>query len=52
MSVLAAEGQAARIWRGMRSSPKAMVALTVCLILIVSAIFAPWIAPQNPYDLG
>ncbi len=52
MSVLAAEGQAARIWRGMRASPKAMIALTVCLILIVSAIFAPWIAPQNPYDLG
>jgi peptide/nickel transport system permease protein len=52
MSALAAEGQAARIWRGMRASPKAMIALTVCLILIVSAIFAPWIAPQNPYDLG
>ena len=52
MSVLAAEGQAARIWRGMRSSPKAMVALTVCLILIAGAVLAPWIAPQNPYDLG
>ena len=52
MSALAAEGQAARIWRGMRSSPKAMVALTVCLILIAGAVLAPWIAPQNPYDLG
>ena len=52
MSALAAEGQAARIWRGMRASPKAMIALTVCLILIAGAVLAPWIAPQNPYDLG
>lgn len=52
MSVLAAEGQAARIWRGMRASPKAMIALTVCLLLVLGAVFAPWIAPQNPYDLG
>ncbi len=52
MSVLAAEGQTARIWRGMRASPKAMMALAVCLILLAAAVLAPWIAPQDPYDLN
>ena len=52
MSALTADGQLARIWRGMRASPKAMIALTVCVLLILGAVLAPWIAPQNPYDLG
>ncbi|MFD1881401.1 ABC transporter permease [Paracoccus pacificus] len=51
-AVFAAEGMSARVWRGMRASPKAMIALSVCVILIVAAVLAPWIAPQNPYDLG
>ena len=30
----------------------ALAALAVLALLILAAIFAPWIAPQNPYDLG
>ncbi|MEO5619502.1 MAG: ABC transporter permease [Cypionkella sp.] len=33
------------------SSPKASIAALICLLLILSAVFAPLIAPQNPYDL-
>lgn len=46
------EGMAARIARGLLSSPKASIAALMCLILLISAIFAPVIAPQNPYDLN
>ena len=31
--------------------PSAIVGSVILLIFIVAAIFAPWIAPQNPYDL-
>ncbi|MFX0542592.1 ABC transporter permease [Roseovarius sp. S4756] len=33
------------------SDPVAIGAGIVLLILVVMAVFAPWIAPQNPYDL-
>ncbi|MBR9764186.1 MAG: ABC transporter permease [Rhodobacteraceae bacterium] len=46
------ESMAARILRGLLSSPKATIAALICLILVFSAIFAPMIAPQNPYDLN
>ncbi|WP_010139021.1 ABC transporter permease [Oceanicola sp. S124] len=46
------ESMAARILRGLLSSPKATIAAVICLILVFSAIFAPLIAPQNPYDLN
>jgi peptide/nickel transport system permease protein len=29
----------------------ALLALFTCGILLIAALFAPWIAPQNPYDL-
>jgi peptide/nickel transport system permease protein len=45
------EGMAARSLRGLRQSPQAMIAATVCVLLLLSALFAPLIAPQNPYDL-
>lgn len=41
----------ARSARGLRQSPKAMIAAAICVLLLLSAIFAPLIAPQNPYDL-
>jgi peptide/nickel transport system permease protein len=31
--------------------PSAIVGSIILLIFIIAAIFAPWIAPQNPYDL-
>ncbi len=33
-----------------RTSPVAVVSGLVALIIILSAVFAPWIAPHNPFD--
>jgi peptide/nickel transport system permease protein len=35
----------------LRSSPTAIVALVVAFICLGCAIFAPWVAPTNPFDL-
>lgn len=40
-----------RAWQHYRQSPFAVVALMMCSIIILAAVFAPWIAPQDPYDL-
>ncbi|WP_342363474.1 ABC transporter permease [Terrarubrum flagellatum] len=32
-------------------SPSAVIGLSILLILLALAILAPWITPQNPYDL-
>lgn len=40
-----------RFWRAFRSSPTAMVGLAVLVCIVLLALFAPLIAPQNPYDL-
>ena len=34
-----------------RSSPVAMGAALLALLCVVSAVFAPWLAPHNPFDL-
>ncbi|HUN12331.1 MAG TPA: ABC transporter permease, partial [Rhabdaerophilum sp.] len=34
-----------------RHSPVAIIALVLLLLLVVTAVLAPWIAPQNPHDL-
>jgi peptide/nickel transport system permease protein len=33
-------------------SPAVMVAAIVAIAIIIGAVFAPWIAPVNPYDLA
>ncbi|HWL72801.1 MAG TPA: ABC transporter permease, partial [Burkholderiaceae bacterium] len=42
-------------WRRFASqfaeSKIAMFGLAMLLVVIAIALFAPWIAPQNPYDL-
>ena len=35
-----------------RHSPVALIAALVALILVVAAVFAPWIAPHNPMDVA
>ncbi len=50
-SILSPEGTLRRAFGGLRTSPKAGLALAVCLLLIGAALLAPLIAPQNPYDL-
>ena len=54
MSLLALRGEslAARMLAGILSSPKATIAAVACTVLLLAAVLAPWIAPQNPYDLG
>ncbi|WP_127145150.1 ABC transporter permease [Pelagibacterium montanilacus] len=38
------------IFYSFRTSPVAVVAASIALILILAAVFAPWIAPYNPFD--
>ncbi|WP_341908952.1 ABC transporter permease [Polaromonas sp. YR568] len=33
------------------SSPTAIVAAVIALVCLVAAVFAPWLAPHNPFDL-
>ncbi|MGX1741170.1 ABC transporter permease [Bosea sp. NPDC055353] len=40
-----------RTLRAFASSPLAMLGLAVLAVIIALAVLAPWIAPQNPYDL-
>ncbi len=35
-----------------RNSPVAVVSALVVMLLVLSAVFAPWIAPNNPFDPG
>lgn len=40
------------LWRDFRRSPMALVSSALIAALALGAIFAPWLAPQNPYDLA
>mgnify|MGYP001169668489 CR=1 FL=1 len=40
------------LWHSFRSSPVAMVAAAVALLCIGCALFAPWVAPYDPFDLA
>lgn len=40
------------IWHSFTSSPMAMGSAAVALVLILSAAFAGWLAPHNPFDLA
>ncbi|NCT82079.1 MAG: dipeptide/oligopeptide/nickel ABC transporter permease/ATP-binding protein [Comamonadaceae bacterium] len=42
----------AEFWREYARSPAAVAALGVLLLLLLGAALAPWLAPQNPYDLA
>ena len=41
-----------KFWTEFFESKIATIALFVVAICLISVIFAPWIAPQNPYDLS
>lgn len=41
-----------RVWSEYAESKVAVGALIVCGLLLAIAIFAPWISPQNPYNLA
>jgi peptide/nickel transport system permease protein len=40
------------VWHSFRSSPVAMGAALTAFVCLFAAVFAPWIAPHNPYDLA
>lgn len=42
----------ARSLAGILKSPKATIAAFVCILLILTAVFGPALAPQDPYDLS
>ncbi|HEV7263721.1 MAG TPA: ABC transporter permease [Falsiroseomonas sp.] len=39
-------------WRDYRENWVAVVALVVVFLVVAAALLAPWIAPQDPYDLA
>ena len=57
MAAEARMGIARRLWDAdltynFRNSPVAVVSAIVTLALILGAVFAPWVAPHNPFDLS
>jgi peptide/nickel transport system permease protein len=40
------------LWHSFRARPSAMFAAGLLVVLAVTAIIAPWITPQDPYDLA
>ena len=40
------------VWHSFKSSPVAIGAALVAAVCIVCALFAPWVAPHNPFDLA
>ncbi len=42
----------ADFWGEFRTSPIALTAFAVIIVIAILTIFAPWIAPQDPYDLA
>ena len=47
-----AESPLARAWSDFIESRTALAGLIVFLTVAALAIFAPWVTPQNPYDLA
>ena len=47
----ASETPLRRLWTDFSASRMACVALAVAATVLLLALLAPWIAPQNPYDL-
>jgi len=50
-------GRLAIVWRGdvawsFRHSPVAMVSAAVLALCLFASLFAPWVAPYNPFDLA
>ena len=40
------------VWHSFRQSPVAIVSALLAAMCVVSAVFAPWLAPHNPFDLA
>ena len=51
-SARAAETPLRRIVRDFLSNPIAVLGLAMLAVIVAIAVLAPWISPQNPYNLG
>ena len=56
-STPAAPGALARffdgdVWHSFKNSPTAMVAAVIAFVCVFCALFAPWVAPFDPFDLA
>ncbi len=40
------------VWYSFTQSPMAILAAVIAAVCIVCSVFAPWIAPHNPFDLA
>ena len=40
------------VWYSFTQSPITMLAAAVTAVVMLSALFAPWVAPHNPFDLA
>ncbi|MCU0969192.1 MAG: ABC transporter permease [Rubrivivax sp.] len=40
------------VWHSFKSSPMAIVAAVIAFVCAFCAVFAPWVAPNNPFDLA
>jgi len=52
MSDSRTDSPARRLWREYAESRTALASLAVLLLLVALALLAPWVSPQNPYDLS
>ena len=50
-TTLAPERPFWRILRDFRKSPLALIGLAMLVVIVAAALLAPWITPQDPYDL-
>ena len=39
------------VWHSFKNSPMAIVAALIALLCVFCALFAPWVAPHNPFDM-
>jgi peptide/nickel transport system permease protein len=51
-SIVRVESPTRRVLREFMSSRTAVGGAVLLLVIVLLALFAPWIAPQNPYDLS
>ena len=40
------------LWHSFKASPTAIVAALIAFICVFCSVFAPWVAPHNPFDLA
>jgi peptide/nickel transport system permease protein len=40
------------VWHSFRTSPMAIAAAAIAFVCVFCAVFAPWVAPHDPFDLA